>query len=185
MLVCMSKRAIIQLFSKMTLIFLKLPFTMIISTLLLLLFKEDEAFHIVRVRGKPLSTHLDSFYMLTTKSKLKNAAVPAVPPPRCDSGAHIDAAPFQGRAKGNCETFYSQRALLGPTASNMFHHGDSTHTFPAPHFHVCRELKVNRDQNFKVRPRTQNERPEQIQKGVPVVLSLASLTRKQWQDILQ
>lgn len=73
MLVCMCTRAIMQLFSKMMFIFLKLPFTIIISTLLLLLF---EAFHIVGVTGTPLSTHLDSFSMLTTapKSKLKNPA---------------------------------------------------------------------------------------------------------------
>lgn len=60
--------------------FSKLPFTMIISTLLSLLFKNDEAFHVAGMTGKTLFTHLDSFSMLITalKSKLKNPA--ALPP---------------------------------------------------------------------------------------------------------
>lgn len=48
---------------------------MIIPTLLFLLFKND-AFHAVGMKGKTLSTYLDSFSMLTTaqKSKLKKSS---------------------------------------------------------------------------------------------------------------
>lgn len=137
------------------------------------------------MKRKTLTTLLDSFSMLITaqKSNLKNQAIL---PPRLDSGAFVDAAPFWGgRAKGNFQTFQSHRALLGPTASNTFQLGHSTRTFPTPTCHMCIELKVNRDQNFKVHPYTQSERPEQMQKGVPVLLSLASLTRRQWQKLSQ
>lgn len=130
-------------------IFLILPFTVIISTLPFLLFKKDEFFPVVEVTGKTLSTHLDSFSMFTTapKNKLKN---PAVPPPRCDSGAHVDAAPFwEGRTKGNFQTFHSHSALLGSTASSTFHLGHSIHAFPAPTFHTAKWPNMNWDQNFK------------------------------------
>lgn len=47
------------------------------------------------------------------------------------------------------------------------------------------ELNMNWDQNFKVHPCIQSERPEQIEKGIPVLLRLPSLARKHWQDISQ
>lgn len=116
-------------FPKWQIYIFKTTFTMIILTLLFLLFKRDEAFHVVGMTGKTLSTHLDSFPMLTTapKSKLKV--------PRCDSGAHVDAAPFwEGRTEGNFQTFHSHRALLGPTASNTFHLGHCIHISQFPLF---------------------------------------------------
>lgn len=51
-------------------------------------------------------------------------------------------------------------------------------------------MKTNRDRVLKLYPYLQSERhflikPEQTHKGVTMLLSLASLTRKQWQDISQ
>lgn len=161
--------------------FSKLPFTMIISTLLSLLFKNDEAFHVAGMTGKTLFTHLDSFSMLITalKSKLKN---PAALPPTLEHMwmlLHFEREEPKATFKHSIPTEPCWDLQL-PTHSALVI-AYTLSQLPLSTWALNWRWTGTRILKYIPAYKVKG----QIEKGIPVLLRLPSLARKHWKDISQ